>query len=710
MMGRLLKPGQVRKPARQNQAFKAFGKKSAGSFNDSPSYSSDALELMVVIDINAAIIQTVMEMNLILKAGISLRTLALYIALILSLTASGQRLFLNDTIRINEIVVRGSLLSSASDGYKLIKVDSAVLKEYNLGNLSEIISDNTPVFIKSYGLGGAATTSLRGTGASHTQLAWNGINIISPMLGQADISLIPAGFLDDITIYSGGASMSLNCGGLGGIINIETKPDWKNGSSLLVNPGIGSFGRYNGMIKARTGSKIFQTVTKAYIQSAENNFRFLNDVNTADPFYEHRRNSQVNQVDIMQELYLRGRNSVTSARVWYQVADRNLPSSMLVQQTGEGESQFDKSLRTMLNYNHYNSSTDYEISVSWFSDRLNYLNPVASIDSRNHSNTLIAKGGLETILGDKTRLRFIFNNELNYVKSVNYTNQKTRNVSTVTASLRREFSKNTGAVLLVRQILSDNHLLIPDFSSAMDIKPIDSREYFLKFSFSRNSKVPTLNDMYWNPGGNPDLKNEYSYTGEMSWEMKGNILPALKYNTELTLFSNNIKDMIQWSPSQFSYWSPSNISNVKTSGVEAGLNLIFKSNNFTGKFNSQYTLTNAHLNKSGDVSFISDKQLEYVPQNQINAGIRLSYKSFYSSWITCFNSKRFLTADNSEYLPDYTLNSFIAGLRIISNMNSFDLCFKIDNVLSINYQAIAYYPMPGRSFIFSITYQLTKRQ
>jgi hypothetical protein len=43
-MGRLLKPGQVRRPARQNHAFKAFGKKSAASSDDSPNFSSGRLE------------------------------------------------------------------------------------------------------------------------------------------------------------------------------------------------------------------------------------------------------------------------------------------------------------------------------------------------------------------------------------------------------------------------------------------------------------------------------------------------------------------------------------------------------------------------------------------------------------------------------------------------------------------------------------------
>lgn len=617
-------------------------------------------------------------------------------------------LFLNDTIRINEVVVKGSLLYSPSDGYKLTGIDSAVLKDYSLSNLSEIISENTPLFIKSYGLGGVASISFRGTGASQTRIAWNGANINSPMLGQADISLIPAGFLDDVIIYHGGASMSMSCGGLGGIINTETKPDWKNSTNVSVNLGIGSFNRYTSMIKARAGDSKFQTVTKVYILSGENNFRFLNNVNRNEPFYERRKNAQVDQMAFLQELYFRGEKGVTSARVWYQKSDRNLPASMLTQQSYEGESQLDEFLRTMVDYNHHNLNTKYDISFSWFSDKLNYFNPSASIDSRNHSNTLIAKGDIETLLGEKTRLRFIINNELNQVRSVNYSNSKSRNVLTFSTSLRRIFGEQIGAVLLVRQIIDERSFLVPDFSSGIDIRPIISRDYYLKFNFSRNSRVPTMNDLYWNPGGNPDLKNEYSYTGEVNWEMKGNIFTLLEYNTELTFFSNNIRDLIQWSPSRFSYWSPANLSNVKTAGLEAGLNLIFKMDNLTVRFNGQYALTKAHIIKSDLAEDNQDNQLIYVPHDVLNASVRISFKNLYSSWNTCFTGKRFLNPENSQYLPDYTLNNFIAGARIKRGKNYFDLNFKIDNIFGVNYQAVAYNPMPKSSILFSISYQFVK--
>ena len=66
--------------------------------------------------------------------------------------------------------------------------------------VAELLSENSVIYIKSYGSGGLSTASFRGTGAGHTQLTWNDININNPMVGQFDLSLVPAGFIDDINI------------------------------------------------------------------------------------------------------------------------------------------------------------------------------------------------------------------------------------------------------------------------------------------------------------------------------------------------------------------------------------------------------------------------------------------------------------------------------------------------------------------------------
>ena len=256
----------------------------------------------------------------------------------------GQISAWDDTIKIKEVVISGNKFISDPAGYKKTIIDSSVLFSYSTENLSDMLSENTDIFIKSYGMGGTATPAFRGTGASHTLIDWNGIDINSPMLGQSDLSLIPVGLIDDISIYFGGASIPLNSGGIGGTINLETKPVWKRETLISMNTGMGSFGRYTGLLKVRTGNYRFQTVTKVFFQNSENNFRYLNTEISADPVWQTRTNNQVRQKGFMQEFYFRKEKNIGSVRIWYQSADRNLPASILSQQPNSGENQLDESL------------------------------------------------------------------------------------------------------------------------------------------------------------------------------------------------------------------------------------------------------------------------------------------------------------------------------------------------------------------------------
>jgi iron complex outermembrane receptor protein len=217
-----------------------------------------------------------------------------------------------------------------------------------------------------------------------------------------------------------------------------------------------------------------------------------------------------------------------------------------------------------------------------------------------------------------------------------------------------------------------------------------------------------MNDLYWNPGGNMNLKNEFSYTGELAYEMSGRIKSPFSYKTELTLFSNFIEDMIQWKPGTYGYWSPSNTKNVRTAGIETVINLSFTSNNLTLKLNGQYAFNKAYAFQSDDTDIPSGRQLVYVPMHQFTGAARVCYRNLHASWITSFTGKRFIVADNSQYLPGFLLNDVMAGLKLKSGVNSFDFNVKIENLFNINYQAIAYYPMPGRAFLLTIVYQLIK--
>jgi iron complex outermembrane receptor protein len=122
-----------------------------------------------------------------------------------------------------------------------------------------------------------------------------------------------------------------------------------------------------------------------------------------------------------------------------------------------------------------------------------------------------------------------------------------------------------------------------------------------------------------------------------------------------------------------------------------------------------YILTVA---KYGESKFKNDnsagKQLMYVPEHQANASYRMGYHNFYTSWVACFTGKRYTTTDNSAFLSGYFINNFMTGMKFALKSSSVDINFNVDNLFNINYQSIANYPLPGRSYNIKILFQLVK--
>ncbi len=369
----------------------------------------------------------------------------------------GQPSFREDTILINEVVISRNTINP-SPGFKITYLDSSILSGYNHRTLADLLSENSSIFVKSYGSGGIATPSFRGTGPGHTQISWNNINLNNPMLGQFDLSLVPAGFADDVYVSYGGGSMDINNGGLGGIVNIETKPDWDNGNLLFVNPGFGSFGRYSGLVRVRTGNARFQSVTRAFLGSAENNFPYLNNIWSPEPVLERRKNSQVVQRGFIQELYFKGIRNIFSTRLWYQSASRNLPVPLSMLSMDQGEKQDDRSLRALVSVESLDKSTDYIVSAAFVADRLTYTNRLASINSENKAGSLIMKGVIMPEISDLLRLKILFDNELNFINSNNYQGKRTRNMASVAVSAETDFAEWLTARLLTRETLQNDSL------------------------------------------------------------------------------------------------------------------------------------------------------------------------------------------------------------------------------------------------------------
>ena len=70
--------------------------------------------------------------------------------ILISSVLSGQTGGLSDTIIIKEILVKGSAVSSVVNGFRSTQVDTSVIKDNSLGDLSDMIADGTTLFIKNF--------------------------------------------------------------------------------------------------------------------------------------------------------------------------------------------------------------------------------------------------------------------------------------------------------------------------------------------------------------------------------------------------------------------------------------------------------------------------------------------------------------------------------------------------------------------------------
>jgi vitamin B12 transporter len=458
-------------------------------------------------------------------------------------------------------------------------------------------------------------------------------------------------------------------------------------------------------VKVSTGSDRFQSVTKGFMNSSMNNFPYLDTEAVPEPLWEKRENNQILQKGFMQELYLRKSESVLSARFWYQSASRNLPGSTLY--GFSGEKQFDESLRSIISYDIVKGKTEYFSTAAWMFSNLNYSSELYSIDSRNKANTLVLKGGMTTNLGEYSRIKIVFSDELNAIESNNYNKSVGHNNASVTLSAERKKGKRLGAVILLRETLDNRSFLVPDFSAGVEYRIINGEEHFLKFNTSRNSRIPSMNDCFWNPGGNPNLKNEYAYSYEIGYKLDHHIFQSVTFSSELNYFNNYIRDMIQWIPGESYFWTAENIGSVNSSGLESSLSARYLQNNFSVNLNIGYSYTRAREMNTGG-SETTGKQLIYIPENQANSSLNVVYKNFYTTWVASFTGRTYTTADNSGFLQGYTINSFTSGMKFNFRENFLNLRLKIDNIFDTSYETIAYYPQPGRTYFLILSFHLKK--
>ena len=293
-------------------------------------------------------------------------------------------------------------------GMKETQIDTVILSDKAILSLSDLLSENSPVFIKNHGRGALATASFRGSAPSHTRVNWNGINLNSPMTGMVDFSLIPVYIIDDLSLKHGPASMVNGGGGIGGSINIRNSVHWNERANFKYLQGIGSYKTFDEFLHFGIGNEKVQSKTRFYHNYSKNDYTFINrGVADIDPETgeitnpkDTNKNADYTRYGFIQEIYFRaGEKNVLSAKWWFQKAERTIPQATSYEGPDNSNLNQQQNMdnRAMIDWKNYGKKYRFHVRSGYAGQQLDYwlnnyvpgLGEVPAIFSENRQNSFL---------------------------------------------------------------------------------------------------------------------------------------------------------------------------------------------------------------------------------------------------------------------------------------------------------------------------------
>ncbi|MCB9185611.1 MAG: TonB-dependent receptor [Flavobacteriales bacterium] len=606
-----------------------------------------------------------------------------------------------DTVVYPEVTVAEQRITEAI-GSSVTETDTLVYQLLRSRGLTQVLETESFISTRAYSPGGVANFSVRGTGSQHTQVVWEGIPINDPMLGQTDLSTISLSGISNVRVLYGAAGLTNNSGGIGGTIELIPKEKrTKDGFDGKLNLHAGSFGMYGVSVQLRDRYKMVFGSTSVEYQKAKNNFPFRNlaSIQHEEKTLEH---AAVERIGFTKSLgvQLNERNAL-KASLYYAQVDREFPPTMLMASTKE--TLFDRDIWLALNWNRVGKRSRISFTSSYIFGQQDYFdNNEYTFNHRYQANKNLIRYKLN--LGYNLHLELggdVFNETAKSDSSYRY-KPHWRFWQAAFASLKYVPKKWVAAQVLIREDVIDGKFSPVQGLIGVEVKP--TKWVYMKGNVARNFRPPTLNDMYWVPGGNADVKSESGFSWEAGLGFKAN---SKKYHfkAEATYFQSEIDNWIIWLPDG-NLWTPQNKRAVSSEGIEAKLETSVSIGKVLLKLYGAYTFVSSTIKEGATVTDASvGKQLIYVPKHQAKANISIHVSRLYLLYGHNYIGLRYTTSDNLSSLPAYQLSFLSFGYTHQFQKHAVGLNFTIDNLFNKDYQTIAWRPMPGRSFLINLNYQ-----
>lgn len=603
------------------------------------------------------------------------------------------------------------------------------------------------ITLRDYGgAGGLKTISVRGFGAQHTGVSYDGVMLSECQSGEIDVARysldnvanlsLTIGDNDDIFIPARNAASAATLA-----IQTINPPSADTKPHVTAQVKTGSFGYVSPFVRyGQNFSDRFAFSAIGEYVYAENDYPFVVR-NVSFVTRERRSNSRMNQGHgEMNFVWHINRLNRLSGKVYYYDNDRQLPGQVRYYTNLSREQLRDRNAFAQLQYATRTAAhwalkwnAKYNWAASEYTDGL-YKNGIK--DAAYWQREAYTSACL--LFAPDARWAFDYSADYSYNNLSSSLATDTRPFRhTILQSLTAKYA--AGRITAMARMLYSIYLndakdgpgarnmrrLSPSLS--VSYRLIDGRDLYLRASYKNIFRAPTFNESYFFHYGSTDLKPESTD----QWNIGATWRTVYDNGSSIQLtadgYVNHVKDKIVAVPYNMFVWTNINVAKIVVHGIDATISAEHRFKSTTAgrsKGGSKAMLTDRHRghallftanysyqqaeNRTNPESPYYKNQLAYIPKHSGSAA--LSYEnpwlniSFHGTAV----SRRH--ANNEHYegtdMARYAEFGITAYRHLAFGRHRFELRADAKNIFDRHYEVVARYPMPGRSYMVSVCYKL----
>ncbi|WP_291086807.1 TonB-dependent receptor [Flavobacterium sp. BFFFF1] len=584
------------------------------------------------------------------------------------------------SVSLDEVTISDSQLKHFSGAQSVLVLNDSVIAK-NQVSLTALLNHTTGIYFKENGLGMVSSPSFRGTTSQQTAVIWNGINVNSQLNGQTDFNTISGTEFNSVSVRAGGSSILYGSSGIGGAISLNNSAVFGKRLVNIIKSSYGSYQTLSLNYRFQYGTEKLSSQVTLSRNSSDNDYSYPHGglKNENGEYYNTGLNVNLGyRIDIANYL-----------KFYSRVYDGERHFS-LISPSDTKTKYRDFNVWNLLEWQHFAGRFVTRTKVAFLAEQYRYYENI-----QNDSYTF---GKAQTWIG-KYDFTFHITNHM-ALNSIVELVQNSGRIST-TSTEKREIA--SGAVLFRQQLsarfnyelglkkeITSNYQSPLLFSAGVAYEV--AKNHKLKANFSKNFRIPTFNDLYWEGLGNANLKPEQSLQQEL-----GNEIAFKDVTVNITGYHIKIHDMIRWTPSSNGIFRPENTNSVEIYGLEAGLQWRKKIGFHLFDVGVNYAYNQSENTDTG-------KQLIYVPFHKGTASLAYDFKRWSFTLQHIFTDKVYTQSDNSagKIVPYYNVTD--AGLAChLGKKEHYTLGGGLKNLWNEQYQTVEGRFMPGRNYYIHLT-------